>query len=61
MNVSSISTAQIALSRAAASQSNEAAEAPGVPDNDGDADDVGAAPAKAQVPETVGRTVDKTA
>lgn len=62
MNIASTGHAQPPQ---AASAAREAAETPGVPDHDGDADDTAAAaaspPAKAALPSGVGRSVDKTA
>ena len=61
MNVSSAGAAQIAQTQATTA-SREAAETPGVPDHDGDADDGGqVAATKAALPPGVGQAVDKTA
>lgn len=60
MNVSSIG-APISGPQAA-TPGKEAAEAPGVPDHDGDADDSGQAPAaRAPLPAGVGTSIDKIA
>lgn len=60
MNVSSIG-APVSSPQAVA-PGREAAEAPGVPDRDGDADDRGQAPiAKAPLPSGVGTSIDKIA
>ena len=62
MNISSVGSAPVARPVAPVS-SGESAEAPGTPDNDGDADDVGhavsAAPAPA--PAGTGKLIDKVA
>ena len=61
MNVSSAGAAQVAQTQLTAA-TREAAEIPGAPDHDGDADDVAAAATtKAALPQGVGAAVDKTA